>query len=123
MNLFEVPFDNYSLMSPYYIAPLITVALGGIGFVVWLVRLEAKASANITAIDTVKDVHSEDLKRLGQNLQDLEREFYQHSGNLAFHHNEAAMSEFRNALNDKLVIFATDFRDLHRKLNHLGDRE
>ncbi len=123
------------IMSPSaFIGALVTLGLAAIGFIVWLVRLEGKTNANSKAIDDldkayVKEIaqlkrdHESDIKDLKEEMKDTRERLFKHVADVSVHHNTEAVKEFRENLDRRLDTFDENFKDLARKLNHLGDRD
>lgn len=108
--------DLTNYMTP---AVVVTVALAAIAFIVWLVRLEGKNSATVTAIEKIE-----------KEIEKLELQLKVHESNQDIHFNKriADAIEERDELRFKqmeigIETLKVSMADIHRKLNHLGGRE
>jgi hypothetical protein len=137
--------DWTETMTPAIAAILVTLGLAGIGYIVWLVRLEGKTNTGTKDIADLKSEHAreiaeiksnhardivelkqehgDDIREVKEELKDTRERFFKHVADVGVHHNAEAVLEFRNALDRRLDNFDKSFADISRKLNHMTGRE
>jgi hypothetical protein len=108
------------IMHPGFFVP---IALGLIAFIVWLVRLEGKGNATDKTFEKFKEETKGELKELWDELKDTRTRFFEHASNAGVHHNAEAYTEFKTALERRLMGFEGTLKDIGVKLDRIADKQ
>lgn len=96
-------------MTPAFIVP---IALGLIGFIIWLVRLEGKNSQNAGA-----------MAKIEKEIEKLQLEIEAHRSNQDIHFNIRIAEEVDKRNEERYANIKESIADLHRKFNLMTGRE
>src|SRR5436190_8529505 len=90
---------------------------GAITAGIWLIRLEGRINATITDKEKYRETLREKLKEIEDDLKDTRTRFFEHAANAAVHHNAEAYSEFKVALERRMMGMETSLKDIGLKLD------
>lgn len=90
---------------------LLTVAIGLIGFIAWLIRLESKVNATEKAVDKVE-------QSVNESWEGLEH----HRSNDNVHFNQRLATEVEQRAKDRMDRMATDIAEIKGMVKELAGR-
>lgn len=112
--------DVSTFIHPAVIVPL---ASGLIVFIIWLVRLEGKGNSTNDALVKFKEEMRAEIKEIEADVKDTRTRFFEHAANMNYHHNEAAQTEYKTAMERRFLGVENSLKDIGIKLDRLADQK